>query len=105
MPPYARVPKGVSSAVTEAEFENLCAEANAFGERLGVSVALRLIDMRRSPFTRSGVRIMLRVLRRAPGEEPQEYSARHGYRPDVKNLRGRIRADIERAADRLHAAR
>jgi hypothetical protein len=91
--------------VTEAEFEQLCAEANAFGERLGVSVVLRMVDMRRSPFTRTGARIMLRVLRAAPGEEPQEYSATHGYRPDVKNLRGRIRADIERAADRLHSAR
>jgi hypothetical protein len=99
------MPKGVSSAVTDAEFEKLCAEASTFGERLGVSVVLRMVDMRRSPFTRNGVRIMLRILRRAPGEEPQEYSATHGYRPDVKNLRGRIRADIERAADRLHAAR
>jgi hypothetical protein len=91
--------------VTEAEFEKLCAEVNAFGERLGVSVVLRMVDMRRSPITRSGGRIMLRVLRRTPGEEPQEYCATHGYRPDAKNLRGRIRADIERAADRLHAAR
>ena len=89
--------------MTQAEFERLRADASAYGETLGVSVTLRMVSTERSAFTPSGARIMLRVFRLVPGEAPREYAAAHGYRPDAKNLRERIYADIKLTAEKLGA--
>lgn len=87
--------------MTKAEFERLCAQTSAYGEKLGVAVTLRMVVTERSAFTPSGARIMMRVFRLVPGEAPREYAAGHGYRPDSKNLKERIFADIRATAERL----
>jgi hypothetical protein len=89
--------------MTKAEFERLCAQSSAYGEKLGVAVTLRMVVTERSAFTPSGARIMMRVFRLVPGEPPREYAAGHGYRPDAKGLKDRIFADIKTTAERLAA--
>ena len=89
--------------MTKAEFERLCAQSSAYGEKLGVAVTLRMVVTERSAFTPSGARIMMRVFRLVPGEPPREHAAGHGYRPDAKNLKDRIFADIKTTAERLAA--
>ena len=89
--------------MTKAEFERLCAQSSAYGEKLGVAVTLRMVVTERSTFTPSGARIMKRVFRLVPGEAPREHAAGHGYRPDAKNLKDRIFSDIKTTAERLSA--
>jgi hypothetical protein len=87
--------------MTKAEFERLRADAATYGDVLGVSVTLRMVKAGRSPFAPSRPRIMLRVVRFVPGESAREYSAAHGYRLETRNLKERIFADINTAAEKL----
>jgi hypothetical protein len=86
----------------KAQFEKLLADAAAYGDTLGVSATLRVVNAGRPPFTPRHPRIMLRVVRFVPGESARQYLAALGYRPEARNLKDRIFAAIRTAAEKLH---
>ena len=91
--------------MTKTEFESLRATANEFGDTLGVSATLFWGSADLASFSPSGRRIRIRVVRFVPGQSAREYSPARVYRPDAKNLKQRILADIKLAAERLLAVR
>lgn len=86
----------------KSEFARLRAHAKQYGDALGVSAELQMVEMEHSSFDLSDPRIVLRVFRLMPGQQPREYSEASGYALDTKDLKARIEKDIDLAAGKLY---